>query len=351
MLRRYTGAALAAAFAATFLSACGHSVVAVPRLVQAPTSRGEVFGFTQGVTGLMPRVKFFTIPTSYSWPEYITNGPDGNLWFTEFYARQIARITPAGKVTEFPLKGTDDVEAIVTGPDHNLWFTEPGANQIGRMTTHGVLTDFQVPGSDPDPRGITVGPDGNIWFAEFNDDHIGRITRTGVITRFALPDRNTSAWEIMTGPDGNLWVTESSSDRIARFNPNTLTFLPAIRLQSGTNPWALALGLDHHVWFTGRASSSIGVVTNRGVREFKDPIYGSYPDDLNLGPDGIFYFTQSLENGIGRFNPSTGKFMQRIVLSSTDIPQSIVKGPDGNMWFTDPSDTPSLNRIGVVLLQ
>ena len=33
----------------------------------------------------------------------ITTGPDGNLWFTEFGAGKIGRITPSGSITEFPI--------------------------------------------------------------------------------------------------------------------------------------------------------------------------------------------------------------------------------------------------------
>jgi streptogramin lyase len=32
----------------------------------------------------------------------IASGPDGNLWFTEYVAAKIGRITPAGKINEFP---------------------------------------------------------------------------------------------------------------------------------------------------------------------------------------------------------------------------------------------------------
>jgi streptogramin lyase len=323
-----------------FLGACSHASGTVPAVSSLASSN---------VGPAVSNVKFFKIPTSFSWPEYITNGPDGNLWFTEFYARKVARITPAGVVTEFALPQNDDVEAIVTGPDKNLWFTEPGANKIGRMTTGGLVTDFPIHGSDPSPRGIAVGPDGNLWFAEYYDDHIGRITPSGTITRFAVPT-GSSPWEIMAGPDGNLWITESTTDRIDRFNPRTQTFLASIALKSGDNPWALTIGPNHNVWFTGRHGGTLGVIKNGNVTEFKIPTQGAYPDDLTVGQDGNFWFTESLKNGIGRFNPRTGKFLARIVLSTKDIPTSITAGPDHNIWFTNPSYAPDHNLIGVVTL-
>jgi hypothetical protein len=38
---------------------------------------------------------------------YIAAGPDGALWFTEFNANQIGRITPAGSITEYAVPTFD----------------------------------------------------------------------------------------------------------------------------------------------------------------------------------------------------------------------------------------------------
>jgi hypothetical protein len=42
---------------------------------------------------------FFSAPD----PGDIAVGPDGNLWFTEYYQNKIGRITPSGTLTEFPI--------------------------------------------------------------------------------------------------------------------------------------------------------------------------------------------------------------------------------------------------------
>lgn len=306
----------------TLLAACANMSGMVPGN-RAETASQQITLASQIANESQPKVKFFGIPTLFSWPEHIAVGPDGNLWFTEYYAKQVARITTAGVVTEFPLPYGDDVESIVAGPDGNLWITEPGANQIGRITTRGVLTDFKIPAVNPDPRGITVGSDGNLWFTESNDGKIGRITTSGVITRFAS---GGSPWDIVTGADGNLWVTGSTSSHIVRFNPRSKTFLAPIRV-TGTNPWALTLGRDRHIWFTGLAGGKIGLVVDGEATNFTIPTRGSYPDDIVAGPNGDLWFTETLKYGIGRFDPVTRTFPPRIVLSTMDIPTGIVGGP------------------------
>jgi len=78
----------------------------------------------------------YPIPTAGSAPRGIAAGSDGNLWFTEFNASKIVRITTAGVVTEFPIPTAGSgPNVITTGPDGNLWFTEGQANNIGQITT------------------------------------------------------------------------------------------------------------------------------------------------------------------------------------------------------------------------
>jgi streptogramin lyase len=77
----------------------------------------------------------------------------------------------AGHVTEFPFKSLEHGSSALTfGQDGNLWYTEE--DEIGRITPAGKITPFPLPQSLP--MGITCGPDGNFWFTDV--DQIGRIT-------------------------------------------------------------------------------------------------------------------------------------------------------------------------------
>ena len=74
------------------------------------------------------------VACSANYPNGITVGPDGNLWFTDSGLGMIGRITPSGQVTEFKVPYQFSRPAyIVTGPDGNLWFTDPGSGAIGRV--------------------------------------------------------------------------------------------------------------------------------------------------------------------------------------------------------------------------
>lgn len=86
-------------------------------------------------------------------------------------------MTPAGALTVFSFPGGAGHSSIgiASGPDGNLWFTDFGANQVGRVTTAGAIVEFDLPTASAFPDGITAGPDGNMWFTEFTAGEIGRI--------------------------------------------------------------------------------------------------------------------------------------------------------------------------------
>ncbi len=94
----------------------------------------------------------------------ITSGPDGALWFTTTQ-KFIGRITTDGIVSAFPTATFSSYSASGTcsGPDGNIWFAEGGSATIARLSPSGVLTEFPIPGGGS-PDGIAAGHDGNIWF-------------------------------------------------------------------------------------------------------------------------------------------------------------------------------------------
>jgi virginiamycin B lyase len=148
----------------------------------------------------------FQVPTPNSAPNHIIRGPDGNLWFAEYLAKKVAKITPLGAITEFPVPGNPS--DLIAGPNGNLWFPEP--NKIGEMTPAGVLVQ-EFPASI---GGLVEGPDGNIWYTQpYGNNIIGRFTPNGQVTEFPIP---FNAANIIAGPDGNLWFGGTSAPEIGR---------------------------------------------------------------------------------------------------------------------------------------
>ncbi len=163
-------------------------------------------------------------------PAQIAEGPEGDMWFADYgqgLGERIGRITMAGEITQYavPKVEVDGVMTapapygIATGAEGEIWFTEFAANQIARINpANGQVSTFGLPAEAAHPLNIALGPDSNLWFTEFGDQGagqtIGRITPGGEISQYATPALESGPVGIAPGPDGNMWFTESSKGQI-----------------------------------------------------------------------------------------------------------------------------------------
>jgi virginiamycin B lyase len=75
----------------------------------------------------------YEVPTKTAKPEGITDGPDGNLWFTEYGTSEIGRITTTGTITEYVLPEGSKPEGIAAGANDSLWFSEYGTSKVAEV--------------------------------------------------------------------------------------------------------------------------------------------------------------------------------------------------------------------------
>ena len=105
----------------------------------------------------------FPLPTPGAGPDGIIAGPDGNLWVLRG-ARQPGRPHHARRrgdgISEGLTPGCRLLSPVVR--DGDLWFSEYEAGQIGRITIDGLVTEYPIPTPDGEPRAMAVHPDGPI---------------------------------------------------------------------------------------------------------------------------------------------------------------------------------------------
>lgn len=287
----------------------------------------------------------FPLPNEGVYPDGITVGSDGNLWFTEFYGNAVGRITPQGTITEFlvPSRPQSNLpesqpHALALGPDGNIWFPDMGGNKIARITPSGTLTEFAIPAHSGDPfssypYSIVAGPDGALWFTESGGMRIGRITLDGHITEFKLPGANHAPEDIVAGGDGALWFLEQTQSLLGRITTDGhVTEWPLPHRACHTQPVMtydaygacevkyLARGPDGAVWISEPWLHALGRIDEKGhITNFPlPPISTSMeepsvvpvgpdlfaamgePSALAAGTDGALWFSYS--TGIGRFS-------------------------------------------------
>ena len=275
------------------------------------------------------RMTTFTIPGDNVATMNITTGRDGNLWFAEQARNAIARMTPSGTITHFPIRTAGSaVRGMASGPDGNIWFTEINGNTIGRITMAGIMSEFPLPPGNY-PGWITAGPDGNVWFTAQAGNKIGRITTDGDITYFNRPDGSNPSG-ITTGPDGNIWFTQRFGSHIVRITPGGTIK----EIFTGSMPFEITGGPDGNVWFTDGGKNSVSRVTPDGiVTDFPIPTPNAGPAEITLGFDGKMWFAEDTAKKIGRISLD-GVVTEYPVPASIQNPSSITLGHDGNLWFT-----------------
>ena len=299
-------------------------------------------------------VTSFPIPTPNSGPRQITLAADGNMWFTESNANQIARLNADGTITEFVVPSAfaspehiaaasnaaadEDGEGDASGKGA-LWFTEPSGfpDGIGRATTKGKFKEFGL--CDPPPRGcssivpqgIAVAPDGNVWFTEQVRSAIVKLTPQGKFTFYPTPTLGANPNGITVGPDGALWFAEFNANQIGRIDP----FDPLGRITEfgslSDGPMRITTGPDGNLWFTEPFGNRIGRLTPSGVvSEFALLTANAHPRDIVAGPDGNLWFTEYLANQLARIT-SEGVITEVQPLSG---PWGIGRGANNDLWIT-----------------
>jgi len=304
------------------------------------------FVLSDGGVGLAQTVVEFPIPSSDSQPNFITTGPDGNLWFLENAGNRVARITPGGTITEFATlpNAFSGPTALAAGPDGAVWFAEFGHGAIGRISATGAVSEFIVPTAGSEPSGIALGGDGNLWFTELTFNKIGQITPSGAITEFRLAGIGNGFDGITNGPDGNLWFTEFDDNRIAKVSTGGAITEVGNIPTAQSSPQRIATGADGNLWFTENAGGQIGRITTGGaITEFALPTFGA-PSDITPGPDGALWYTDTGTNRIGRIT-TAGAISEFPILSGISNLIGITAGPDGALWFVEES----ANKIGRLL--
>ena len=298
-------------------------------------------------------LKQFRVPTANSSPFHITQGSDGNFWFTEGNVNpptgpgphNVGRITPAGDITEFAVCDFCFPNDIVQGPNGILYFTKSDP-ALGRITTSGqVLPDVVVPNSLANGNGIAAHGD-DIWFAAFNTNSIWRYNVTsGQFTEFPLSTQNGSPipFDIAVDANGIVWFTEFGVNQIGRLDPQTgaITETPV-----PGSPRGIAIATDGTVWFTERFSNAVGRLDPATSQVTEFPLApGAGPEGIAAAPDGSLWVTQSSAGNIAQITAAGVIAESRSIKGSE--PFGITVDPNGNPWFAELS----ANKIAVLQLR
>lgn len=278
----------------------------------------------------------YKIPSDNSSPRQITEATDGNLWFTQTFinsestgTHSVARITPGGDVTEFPVCNFCFPGDIAQGSDGNLYFTRNDA-PLGRVTTGGVVLPdvgerFQFNG------GAVAAHGDDIWVTDFNHNSLWRYDiPSGQLTEFPTGSA-VKPYDVIVAPDGMVWFTDIATEgQIGRFDPSAGTFT---MVNVDGHPRQLNLASDGAVWFTERFTpQAVGRIDPATLAVSLFAVDGG-PEDIAPGANGTMWFTRSTAGDIAQIDARGAIVAQsKAIRGSTPFGITVTAG--GDPWFT-----------------
>ena len=201
-------------------------------------------------------------------PRHLTQGPDGNIWVAE---GNIAKITPAGAVTEFSPADISGATGITTGPDGNLWVTQNGGvAKFSPANPNGALK-FDI-AALTNANKITTGPDGNLWTAAGK-----KVIKIPPANPTGATDKEITGMDArgIASSGGRLWVVDRSGKAIVSVTTdfNTITPHPVT-----AGPQEVAAGPNGQVAYTdpGQQPHQVGRLT-RGRARSRAPPWAATP--------------------------------------------------------------------------
>jgi len=286
-------------------------------------------------------LKQFRIPTANGNPDGITQGSDGNFWFTEAHVNppqtanhHVGRITPAGAITEFLVCDFCFPTDIAEGGGGILYFTKNDP-ALGRITTTGtVLPDVVAPNSLANGNGVAA-LGANVYYAAFNTNSIWRYSSaTNAFTEFPIPTPSATPFDVAVAGDGTVWFTEFGADKVGHLNPTTGA-INEISTGPGPNgPRGIAIGTDGKVWFTRRFENTVGFINpaTNAVTQFTIPA-GRGAEGIAGAPDGSVWFAQADAGNVARIT-STGVITEGKAVKGSE-PVGVTVAPNGDPWYTE----------------
>lgn len=282
-------------------------------------------------------ITIYSKPTDDTGSMRIVSGPGTSLWFGEMALGTIVQLDLKGKAKTFTVPVTSaSVQALAPGSGGQMWFIDNASAQIGWLKAKGRRTKSKIVGFVNDASAQMVeSQDGAQWFATAGHG-IGRITKSGQTTFYSLQNNATQPTALAVGPDNQVWFAEWKGPNVGYVDTLGQVHEFAAGFGSNSNTFGIALGSDGRMWFCDPQNQRIGAINTdgTGLTSYSAGLTG-LPDTIVAGPDGNLYF--------GEFNGAIGMITTAGAITEYPLPITesnfpvlgIAVGPDNNIWFTN----------------
>lgn len=276
----------------------------------------------------------------------IVAGPDGNVWFTvETPGKEVAKITPAGVITEYALPEAAGATGIAVGPEGKIWLTAvEKAISFSPVDPEKTEAHFKVESIGAEGQ-ISQGLFGEMWVASNNE-----------VTHFspADPEVKSGSFKVneLTPKDidwtgSGMVIADAGHGRLVTIGSGGNQG-PDIPLGNGTTTsQGVAGNLNGQAAFSkSDGTEGLGLVapppTPTAVLMPGDPF------GVALGTDGNYWFAMSAAHGVEQLTPTGQATALAFVGFEKWFPRQITAGPGGTLWVT--MEVPGTEEFAIALI-
>lgn len=297
--------------------------------------------------------KEFVVPTEKSVPRMIIPSKvDNTIWFTEgggdFYGfegiapqNKLGKIDESGRIIEFatPTKDGDGskvaVDSLVMDKQGNVWFTERLAGKVGKLSPDGKIVEFPLSSPTSGPLGIDLDKNGNIWVAQRFANKIAMMTPDGKLTEIELPEPDSEPRTVFVDSRDRVWYTARAANEIGYYDIKTKKL---VRLEIPTKtarPAGMWETSDGTIYFVEMVGNKLAKVVGDQIVEFTIPTKFSGAFKIVADAEDNLWFTQVISNSIAKFNTKTHEFIEFKIPTEDSRPGGIAIDRKGRIWFTE----------------
>jgi streptogramin lyase len=257
----------------------------------------------------------------------IIEGPDGNIWVTLNGPKDVAKITPAGLVSEYDL-GIEGAGGIAVSPAKEIWITRNGGVTQFDPSNPEVLKKSTL--VEPLASGpIVLGPDGNFWAAA--NEKLVRISPANAEVSKAFTVAGLNPRDIKAA--GSLLAIADFNSRILTATTTDPPTTTEYELKGGSQ--GVAGNAAGQVAFSqqGQMPTEVGLLQPPGP-PLMTSSPGTDPFGVALGPDGAFWFAQFNIDTVGRLGADNLLTNLTPGFAKGSGPRQIAAGPGNTLWVT-----------------
>jgi streptogramin lyase len=274
----------------------------------------------------------------------LANGPDGNVWMTlPGSTNDVARLTPAGAVSEYELTEVVSPSGIAAGPEGSLWVTyEGGVAKFAASSPSTTTVKFPIPGIKSNAS-IVAGPQGRMWVAT-EGQLVSFLPAEVLASKAEVPITGLSPHDIDVA-GSRLVIADSGKGRIVTFEPTPLPVMGEVKFVR--NPMGSAQGVagnpDGQIAFSeSDGEEALALATPPSLAT--STAHTGDPFGVTLGPDGNYYFAMSADDDLERLTPS-GELIAVTGFPPKFFPRQITAGPGFTLWVA--MEIPGGNTVEV----